>query len=84
MGVMSRICASASLAGEDLDNGDWHMMMDYAERFKDPTRHLFRASPGSFTARGAWRMNDSDLEKQAARFAAVMLEDELVALRPDS
>lgn len=36
------------LAGETLDDGDWHMMMDYAERFKDPARHLLRASPGSF------------------------------------
>ena len=41
------------LAGEDLENGDWHMMMDYAERFKDPARHLLRASPGSFTVRGS-------------------------------
>jgi hypothetical protein len=36
------------LAGEELDSGDWHMMMDYAERFKDPARHILRASPGSF------------------------------------
>ena len=41
------------LAGEELDNGDWHMMMDYAERFKDPARHLLRASPGSFGVRGS-------------------------------
>jgi hypothetical protein len=41
------------LSGEELDNGDWHIMMDYAERFKDPARHLLRASPGSFTIRGS-------------------------------
>jgi hypothetical protein len=41
------------LAGEELENGDWHMMMDYAEQFKDPARHLLRASPGSFAARGS-------------------------------
>lgn len=39
------------LTGEQLDNGDWHMMMDYAERFKDPARHILRASPGSFAVK---------------------------------
>jgi len=39
------------LTGEELDNGDWHMMMDYAERFKDPARHILRASPGSFAVK---------------------------------
>jgi hypothetical protein len=38
------------LAGEELDNGDWHMLMDYAEYFGDPERSRLRNSPGSFTA----------------------------------
>ena len=37
--------------GEELDDGDWHMMMDYAERFKDPARHLLRASRDFVAAR---------------------------------
>jgi hypothetical protein len=39
------------LAGGELDDGDWHMMMDYAEYFKDPERERLRASPGSFTVK---------------------------------
>ena len=39
------------LAGGELDDGDWHMMMDYAEYFKDPERERLRSSPGSFTVK---------------------------------
>ena len=39
------------LAGDELDDGDWHMMMDYAEYFKDPERERLRSSPGSFTVK---------------------------------
>jgi hypothetical protein len=39
------------LAGEELDDGDWHTMMDYAEYFKDPERERLRSSPGSFTVK---------------------------------
>lgn len=37
------------LAGDELDDGDWHQMIDYAEYFKDPERERLRSSPGSFT-----------------------------------
>jgi hypothetical protein len=40
------------LAGHELDNGDWHMLMDYSEHFNDPERQRLRASPGSFTVNG--------------------------------
>lgn len=39
------------LDGEYIDSGDWHFMMDFAEKYKDPKRKILRASPGAFRSR---------------------------------
>jgi hypothetical protein len=39
------------LSGEELTQPEFSMLMDYAERFKDPMRALLRQSPGSFNPR---------------------------------
>jgi hypothetical protein len=39
------------LEGEYLDNGDWHLLIDFAEYYGDPKRALLRASPGAYSAK---------------------------------
>jgi len=46
------------LAGEMLDQGDWFMMINYAEAMRDPQLSLLRASPGSRPDR------DDDFEQE--------------------
>jgi hypothetical protein len=36
------------LAGQHIPDGDWHWMIDYARRFKDPRYELLRGSPAAF------------------------------------
>ena len=36
------------LAGQHIPDGEWHWMIDYARRFKDPRYELLRGSPGAF------------------------------------
>jgi hypothetical protein len=39
------------LDGEYLDNGDWHLLIDFAEYYGDPKRALLRSSPGAYSAK---------------------------------
>jgi hypothetical protein len=39
------------LEGEYLENGDWHLLIDFAEYYGDPKRALLRASPGAYSAK---------------------------------
>jgi hypothetical protein len=36
------------LEGEHIPDGEWHWLVDYARRFKDPRYELLRGSPGAF------------------------------------
>jgi hypothetical protein len=36
------------LAGQHIPDGEWHWLVDYARRFKDPRYELLRGSPGAF------------------------------------
>jgi hypothetical protein len=36
------------LAGEHIPDGDWHWLIDYARRFRDPRYELLRGSPAAF------------------------------------
>jgi len=36
------------LAGQQIPDGEWHWLVDYARRFKDPRYELLRGSPGAF------------------------------------